>query len=775
MGFQNTFAFMEMNRSSQLSNFATRKRKHIKKLKDMKINPFFIVTALSLAVLTPVHAQKDSTRVKDNSGSDRNVMLNAENSVGPREINIGLPATVGGTNIFQNGMPITYHFWPEMPTTIWRTDATFTKVGLMSIPETALESGTLGYSATSEDNRGTDKLKIKGSLSGNHFGKMQGTAAVSGPLGKGWKYVVGAYLDFDPGTFDAKGQTKYYADNAKLFKFGLTKDYRGTIGKGSVTFFYRFAHVKTLQNSYYAPYVYSEGGKVKEYNGFNIGTDNYIIGTRNFAMKDAFTGETKYVNPNDDYRAVSHSFDVLWNNTFRNGLKFDFTTRFRRSNVGIGSPVLTGIATANVKYSYLDGTVYKGEYVQNELWMNTRRTPIYTWITQAKIGRRSGNHTWSIGLQDMFYHIKKYCTESTSYSQSVEENPQIVVLTGGSGYVDGFHNFNSVMEYHRGNMNKLSLILKDTWNVSSQLDLKGGIRLEYQGLHGRYMPTSERKNGLTGSEAKISNDWLNKTFYLGGIYKITRQFGAQLDALYTETGGILGNYNTGTDPKLSQSKTPMVSGGLYLNNKYISVVSLLSYISKSNYRANSNFTNPETNLMARALVKYDVKTVGWTTDVVFKPINWFNLHFLLTLQNPKYGNYNGTLKFSDGTTRDFDFDGSVVTGISKVLMEIDPTFMYKGWNLQLHARYFGKQYANLSNTLTFEPHWETFARLGYKINKNFNAYVNVVNLLNDRGAKGSISGTDLMTADEAKSKYGTVMSGTYIRPFTVEFGVGFNF
>ena len=116
-----------------------------------------------------------------------------------------------------------------------------------------------------------------------------------------------------------------------------------------------------------------------------------------------------------------------------------------------------------------------------------------------------------------------------------------------------------------------------------------------------------------------------------------------------------------------------------------------------------------------------------------------------------------------------------MTGISKILMEIDPTFIYKGWNLGLHARYFGKQYANLSNTLSFEPHWETFARLGYKINKNFNAYVNVVNLLNQRGAKGSISGTDLMTSEEAKTKYGTVMSGTYIRPFTVEFGVGINF
>ena len=50
-----------------------------------------------------------------------------------------------------------------------------------------------------------------------------------------------------------------------------------------------------------------------------------------------------------------------------------------------------------------------------------------------------------------------------------------------------------------------------------------------------------------------------------------------------------------------------------------------------------------------------------------------------------------------------------------------------------------------------------------------------INLLNQRGASGSISGTDLMTAEEAASKEGTVTSGSYIRPFTVEFGLKYNF
>ncbi|MFW5595496.1 MAG: hypothetical protein ACOCOG_02120, partial [Prevotella sp.] len=173
----------------------------------MKTKQLILFAALSTAVALPAQAQKDSTKVKAGDGGDRNVMLNAQNSVGPREINIGLPASVGGTNIFQNGLPITYHFWPEMPTTIWRQDAMFVKSGLMGIAETALQSGTLGYSVSSEDNRGSDKLKFKANLSSNHFGLLRGTAAVSGPIAKGWKYAAGAYIDFDPGTCVAKGLT----------------------------------------------------------------------------------------------------------------------------------------------------------------------------------------------------------------------------------------------------------------------------------------------------------------------------------------------------------------------------------------------------------------------------------------------------------------------------------------------------------------------------------------------------------------------------------------
>ena len=53
--------------------------------------------------------------------------------------------------------------------------------------------------------------------------------------------------------------------------------------------------------------------------------------------------------------------------------------------------------------------------------------------------------------------------------------------------------------------------------------------------------------------------------------------------------------------------------------------------------------------------------------------------------------------------------------------------------------------------------------------------VDVVNIFNQSGAKGTINGTELVTKDEAKKYAGYIMSGSYLRPFTVEFSASLKF
>ena len=56
--------------------------------------------------------------------------------------------------------------------------------------------------------------------------------------------------------------------------------------------------------------------------------------------------------------------------------------------------------------------------------------------------------------------------------------------------------------------------------------------------------------------------------------------------------------------------------------------------------------------------------------MVLKPFEHFQLHYLLTLQNPAYENYSFENPHHAGQT--ISYNGNIVTGISKVLMEIDP-------------------------------------------------------------------------------------------------------
>lgn len=51
----------------------------------------------------------------------------------------------------------------------------------------------------------------------------------------------------------------------------------------------------------------------------------------------------------------------------------------------------------------------------------------------------------------------------------------------------------------------------------------------------------------------------------------------------------------------------------------------------------------------------------------------------------------------------------------------------------------------------------------------------VVNFLNQTGTKGSIAGAELITKDQAAAFSNTLMTGSYLLPFTVEFNASLKF
>jgi hypothetical protein len=221
-------------------------------------------------------AKTDSAKVSvAEKGSDRNVMLNAASAnAGPRNVNIGLPASVGGTTVLENDLPVVYFFWPEMPFKSWRIDGMTNGVKLLDLGQTAINIGDVGFSLGTYNNLGTDNLQGNVALNSNHFGRLNGTGNISGSLGNGIKYSVGAFVNYDPGTYSVKKTDidRYCNDQPQLYKIALTKDYR----TGSFSLLYKFADSKSMSMQQYAPYRYSLDGSVSELAVFKIGSANYF-------------------------------------------------------------------------------------------------------------------------------------------------------------------------------------------------------------------------------------------------------------------------------------------------------------------------------------------------------------------------------------------------------------------------------------------------------------------------------------------------------------------
>lgn len=711
--------------------------------------------------------KKDTARISSTEQkSDRNVMLNAASAnSGPRNVNIGLPASVGGTTVLENDLPVVYFFWPEMPFKSWRMDAMTNGVSLLDLGQTAINIGDVGFSVGTYNNLGTDKFGGNIGLNSNHFGLLNGTANFSGPLTKrGLKFSVGAFVNYDPGTYKVNKNNidRYYNDQTQLYKAALTQDYKFEGGSGSISAFYKYANSKSMTMSQYAPYKYHLDGSVSEIDGFKIGSDNYIA-SQKFNVRDAETGQIVERDALNDYGTESHTFDLIGKNTLDNGLNLNFIVRYHSAKSGMYLPIMTGISEQT--YTDTDGTQRTGN-LQGVMALASKRTPIKSLTSLFEVGKKSGKHDWRVGLNQWIYGIDKFTTEGVIYNQTVEANPKRVG-----------ENIYGIAEYHNGTENKTALFITDKWDISDVFTLNLGGRLEYQNLRGDFINNEDVIGSipyLSNKKTDINKDWFNKAFMASGVYKMTKNFGLLGEVTYNEQAGHLENYSAGNEPNLKKSKIPGAGFGVFYNHSLFSLVSKATYIKRDEYRSTVNFTSKQGSV-ARPTVAYDIETLGWTTDIVATPFKNFNLHFLLTIQAPKYKNYSGTVNFNTGESVDYNFNDNTVTGVSKVLMEIDPSYQWNKLRIWASARYFSKEYANLTNSLFFKGRWETFAGANYSLNKNLEFSVSAVNLLNQRGAQGTISGADLYTADEAEKMDGAILSGTYIRPFTVEFGMKYKF
>ena len=233
-------------------------------------------------------------------------------------------------------------------------------------------------------------------------------------------------------------------------------------------------------------------------------------------------------------------------------------------------------------------------------------------------------------------------------------------------------------------------------------------------------------------------------------------------------------YKNATIPSTAPIGNALMRGGLTYDNKWMDITALVSYITSWNNAKVMTVTKQIGGVSETIpwTAQYGIGTLGFTLDGNLR-FGGFNMHLLGTWQDPRYKNYKNEFIFSDGTKEIIDYTGNHVTGISQLMLEIDPSYSWKKVKVWASARYYSRQYVSRTNLAYFAGHWETFAGVDWKIVDQLTLSANMVNLLFQNGAKGSIDVADTITDASLLENY--VMSGSYIRPFTVDLMLTYRF
>ena len=771
----------------------------------MKTKSILLILAAAVAMPLAISAQgskpapkdkkekkeivKDTT-VNNKEVENRNVMLNASADNQPRQINIGLPSSLSAT-IYEDGLPVSYNVWPCLPYLYWTGTAQHERMGVMSIGESALKTGAVNYAVLSNTRVGKDKFEGHANYTTNLFGKQTFDVSIAGPITDGWYYSLGAYINHDPGSNRLADVA--YATDMQLIKASLSKIWND--GKGKFNLYYRYAYTKSLIDSY-GPFIFVGDGSVEEYNGFSLGTDGFLPANGQITYTDVITGEEKTIVRGNNTHAMNQGITANFNYTFDNGINLDINTKYNYSNAFYTTMAVSGVGTATSTsgYTYLysgngheAGETYTGEYASRYMLRDIGYER--DWLTNFELNGKGGNHSWRVG--GSFYWNRQGITASTAVlATTVEADPVWLAIGGDQAYAT-----NTGGEFYNSYETKLAIYASDDWQVTERLWLSLGLRAEMYSLGGSnaaayvYNSDTESYDALSttnnersvgwsleqdGTKTRFSESWVNPAGEFNFRYTIAQGFGILGEYVYAMQHPNSQDFAGAYTPILDAVNIHLAHGGLFYNNSWMKLVSQVSFISQSNYKSRTQFTNPDdASDIVTIPLTYDIQTIGWTTDVVLTPFKGFMFHGLLTLQSPKYKNFEIDATFQDGTTTHYDFSDNYTTGVSKCLIELDPSYSFSKFRVWASFRYQSKQYINKTNSLYFNGRWETFAGIDYTLNKNVGFSLNFVNLLNETGASGSISAADLLEDVSDYKNY--TMTGSYIRPFTVELTTRFNF
>ncbi|MBQ3767310.1 MAG: hypothetical protein II874_11310 [Bacteroidales bacterium] len=735
----------------------------------------------SLAILVLLTAFASPALAQENASDDRNVMLNAESGSAPREISFGLP-TGGSPAIREDGMALAYGNSPATPYFHWAGGNSYDGRTLLSVPEATILAGDIGFVVDSFTRLGGDTPWGGVTLGTSSNGLIRVDAAWAGRVAKGWYLMTGAYLNLDPTSVNSP--SRKYIEQKQIYRLGLTRRWKDA----SASLLYKFSICNDATDGYgYAPFIYNGDGTITPFEGFRLGRDNYFPADDAVSWIDVKDGTHRSGNLRDLDDRRMHDVMLMGYVRLPKNWRLDMQAHFsgsghmnsaKMSLVGIDQ-VAGGKTSAGTQVTLADGTPYSG-YVQNRLATISQAT-YADFMNQVVASKRTAGHYLRLGL-NAWYDWQEEYGSTFFFAHSVGKDP---VRLHFDGLPTWKLNLNSTFFY--GFKEELTGFVIDEFTPNDRLRGRIGLRgkLYRYGVDCLVNPPGETFNTRTegfhakNGVAKLQKDLIyNKFDYAltGSLsYRLAGRLFLTGEGLYYEMNRGPGSFKSASFPIMEPAADLIARGGLMYDNSWMDITTMVSYVSALNSIRLMSVTKQINGVSETQTYQahYGIGTVGITTEANVHH-NGFLLHALLTLQNPRYLDYENTFTFSNGQTEEISYTGNFVSGISRMELELDPSYSWKNvWRFWASFRYFSRQYVSRTNNAYFNGHWETFCGVDRQIGSRCKFSLNVVNFLFQNGAKGSIDVADTIT--DKKMLEGLVMAGTYIRPFTLEANLTYTF
>lgn len=739
------------------------------------------LTAYGARSLEPGDRSQDTTIVSSQQTSDRNVMLDASASEKPRDIPIGLPGEAAGTLIMEDGMPVASTWSPLYSYVHWAGKSCYRGIGLMGIEETVLRSGIFGFAVDSYTVLGGDELHGALSAKTNNDGLIYVDANANGRLAKGWHFTAGLYTNLDPTSTHPRHTT--FVNNMQIYKAGLTR--RWDKGEASLLYKLTVNHDGLFGNDR-APFIYNGDGSISRLNGFRLGRDSYMPEDIDFSYMDMETGKLVATNINDENRRYIHDLTLAVTNRLNQTWSLD--TRLHLSGTKnmkmmgfseTGIDEITGGQNAKgQRITTTDGRDFSG-LMQQRMAM-AQHFDFLDLQAQAELKRKTHTHATSLALSYWFTY--QYCmAHSVMMAQSADADPQRLMVNGQRQW-----DYNATANYGRGREHFLSFFAIDDWKVTPRLNLYYGLRTEL--FHSNYRLAVNEDDSQTNNDRQpgfyinngivtLSSHRRTKMNFIGlarANYLLLPHLFLTGEYIYSRLARRFDQYRFDSMPSEKPYVKQLLRGGVSYSGSWLNFSAMISYINSRNIGSTQYFTKQVGGVSETQgqNTTYDIGTLGITADGTIT-FGGFSMHALATFQRPQYRNFAVELTFSDGSTEVIDYNHKYVTGMSKVLLELDPSYQLGDWRIWFSGRYYSRQYASLVNNVYFDGHWETFAGIDWNVNKQLQLQLSVVNLMNQTGANGSISAANTITDPSLLKGYLT--AGTFIRPLTFGLSATYRF